>query len=185
MVQKKNPYGYIYKATNIENGKVYVGQTITERWKPHQVPIKQRWAEEVRKSNAIKRKREANPNKTFIGRYIHNAIIKYGPDKFKLEQKDVAVNQKELDEKETHWIKECKALYPNGYNMIEGGRGGRMAPEVKEKLSQISKEFWKNSKERQAQSIRMKEMLKDPKIRERMSKAQKIIQFLRLPTKLI
>ena len=36
---EKTPYGYIYRATNRVNGKIYIGQTITATWKEHQVPI--------------------------------------------------------------------------------------------------------------------------------------------------
>lgn len=59
-----------------------------------------------------------------------------------MEQIDIAYNQEELDAKETLWISELKATNPNeGYNMTEGGLGGRPTVGVREKLRLIGKEI--------------------------------------------
>jgi hypothetical protein len=50
MVIEKKPYGYIYKATNKVNGKVYIGQTITSVWAENQNPIEERWKKEVQEA---------------------------------------------------------------------------------------------------------------------------------------
>ena len=88
----------VYLITNKVNGKQYVGQTIRsleERWKDHC------------------RVRDEN--------YFHRAIRKYGPENFSLEIIDTAETDEELDEKEIFWIKELNTLFPNGYNLKEGG----------------------------------------------------------------
>lgn len=69
-------YGYIYKTTNLINGKIYIGQ--------HKATIFE------------------NNNYLGSGNLIKRAIKKYGEEHFKVELIDVAENQKELDEKEIY-----------------------------------------------------------------------------------
>lgn len=52
---------------------------------------------------------------------LHNAILKYGKENFKVEQIDTALNQEELDRKEIHYIASYETLAPNGYNLTIGG----------------------------------------------------------------
>ncbi len=88
----------VYLATNKVNGKQYVGQTIRsleERWKDHC---------RVKDDN-----------------YFHRAIHKYGAENFTLEVIDTAESGEALDEKEIFWIKKLNTLFPNGYNLKEGG----------------------------------------------------------------
>ena len=53
--REKSPYGYIYRATNLVNGKVYNGQTTASRWNEGKNPIEERWKKEVGEA-VIKRK---------------------------------------------------------------------------------------------------------------------------------
>ena len=85
------------------NGKQYVGQTSRT--------LEQRWREHC----------SANSQCT----YLHNAIVKYGKENFKVEQIDIALDQEELDYKESQYIKSHNTLVPNGYNLDTGGKGGR------------------------------------------------------------
>lgn len=55
--------GYIYKITNTINNKCYVGQTLND--------VNERWRQRKKKSTNC--------------RYLKNAFIKYGFDKFKFE----------------------------------------------------------------------------------------------------
>lgn len=95
----------IYKATNIINGKVYVGKTY----------------------NFEKRKREhiydIDNDLPF-----HKALKKYGVDSFKWEIIDYASTDEEIREKEIFWIKELNTCIhspnSNGYNITLGGEGG-------------------------------------------------------------
>lgn len=96
--------GYIYKITNIINGKIYIGQTqktIEERFQRH-------------KEVAFK-----HPN-----RYLYNAMNHYGYKNFKIEEIEECSNDK-LDEKEKYWISYYNSTNPNiGYNLTDGGGGG-------------------------------------------------------------
>ena len=92
--------GYIYKITNLINGKVYIGQT--------RRTIEIRWRDHVYDS-----KRSEYP--------IHRAIRKYGVDNFKIEMLEECENDK-LDEKEIYWIKEYDSTNSDkGYNATSGG----------------------------------------------------------------
>ncbi|MFX1258991.1 MAG: hypothetical protein ACFFAN_14125, partial [Promethearchaeota archaeon] len=160
---EERPYGYIYLATNKENGKKYVGQTVSSRWKEHQDCVEERWKEEV--GDAYRKQ-----NRGEELRYIENAIIKYGPENFDLKQQDVAYSQKELDEKERKWVNEYDSTNPDkGYNLTEGGRGGTPSKEVIEKLSQVSSEKWQEKKYQEKQLKERQERAKDPEWLDKMS----------------
>ena len=180
---EKTPHGYIYRATNKENGKIYIGQTGTDHWGRDKVPIEERWKDEIREAYAKKKRGEKL-------RYIENAIIKYSEERFDLKQQDVAYNQKELNSKERQWIKDYDSVNPDkGYNMTEGGFGGRPSPELRDYLSKVGREKWRNDpayRERQTQERRERaknpewvekmtkinqEKGKDPKFQEKVSKA--------------
>ena len=85
---------YIYKITNKNNGKMYIGQTIRpieERWKRHQ-------------NDALN---------NILDTHFARAIRYYGPDAFTLELIDTATTQQELTAKESYWI--------TWYNSVEEG----------------------------------------------------------------
>ena len=90
------------------NGKQYVGQTTRT--------LEQRWREHC----------AANSQCT----YLHNAIVKYGKENFKVEQIDIALDQEELDYKEQQYIKCYNTLAPNGYNLETGGSSGKRLSEI-------------------------------------------------------
>lgn len=93
----------IYKITNKINGKVYIGQTtqsIEKRWKGHY-------------SKAFYEQKST---------VIYNAIRKYGPENFTIEEIDGANSLSELNYLETHYIYKYESLAPNGYNLSSGGR---------------------------------------------------------------
>lgn len=96
--------GYIYKVTNIKNGKVYIGQTSRS--------IDVRWSEHVRYSS--------NPNIDYASK-LYYAIQKYGESAFNIEQIEECDN-KLLDEREQYWI-EVYHSCESGYNISRGGQG--------------------------------------------------------------
>lgn len=96
----------IYKATNILNGKIYIGQTRRE--------FRLRLNEY--KSNSF------NPNNKSYNLYICRAIRKYDWNNFKWEIIDTATTDNELNNKEIYWIKFYNS-FGDGYNMTEGGEG--------------------------------------------------------------
>jgi group I intron endonuclease len=87
---------WIYKITNIQNQKVYIGQTIR--------PIEQRFHRHIN---------DAMNN--ILDTHFARAIRKYGKDNFIIEEIDNAKTQNELNEKEQYWIQYYNSVN-NGYN---------------------------------------------------------------------
>lgn len=117
------PFGIIYKATNLVNGKCYIGQTtnLAKRKLRH-------------KSNILDDKNSA---------YFYNAVRKYGWCNFTWEVLCECDTKELLNIRETmkiivnhsHWT-EC------GYNMTWGGEGSmgyKASEKTKKKLSDLSK----------------------------------------------
>jgi group I intron endonuclease len=95
----------VYLITNLVNGKLYVGQTVTS--------LAQRWERHCRESRTV----------------ISKAIKKYGRGSFAVEQIGTARNQDELDAIEGLWIRllasHVKAI---GYNVRLAAKGYRTLP---------------------------------------------------------
>lgn len=87
---------WIYKITNIQNNKVYIGQTIR--------PIKDRFHRHI--NDAMN---------DILDTHFARAIRKYGPESFSIEQIDSAESQDELNQREQYWIRYYNAI-EDGYN---------------------------------------------------------------------
>ena len=87
---------WIYKITNIQNNKIYIGQTIR--------PIQDRFNRHI--NDAIN---------NILDTHFARAIRKYGKDNFIIEEIDIAKNQDELNLKEQYWIQYYQAI-EKGYN---------------------------------------------------------------------
>ena len=87
---------WIYKITNIQNNKVYIGQTIR--------PIKQRFQRHC--NDALN---------NILDTHFARAIRKYGKENFIIEEIDTAQTQNELNRKEQYWIKYYNSVL-DGYN---------------------------------------------------------------------
>lgn len=99
---------YIYKITNVLNGKMYIGKTsstIQARWKEH-------------RQDAARRSKEHRP--------LYSAIKKYGADNFIIEQLEEVPNDEIAREREIFWI-EYYGSFKNGYNATKGGDGRQYA----------------------------------------------------------
>lgn len=121
----------IYKITNINNGKIYVGQTIGT--------IEKRIKKHLNESNNSSSERP-----------ILRAIKKYGINNFKIEIIDNAETQEELDTKEIKWIEALECLVPNGYNVLGGGQFRKKTTKEFGKLISnglLNSEKWKKIKE--------------------------------------
>lgn len=96
--------GYIYKITNTQNGKIYIGQTVqsvSERWQKHIICAKRGF-----------------------NRYLYDAMNHYGYENFSVETVEEC-NDSSLDERERFWIKQYRCNEKRyGYNMTPGGGGG-------------------------------------------------------------
>jgi|15BtaG_2_1085339.scaffolds.fasta_scaffold40411_2 hypothetical protein len=89
----------IYKATNIINGKCYIGQTVQ--------PLNSRksghyYSSKVNRDNMI----------------FHKAIRKYGEENFKWEILCECISQDEMNKLEQFHMLENNSLNPNGYNLM-------------------------------------------------------------------
>lgn len=139
--------GFIYRITNLENQKVYIGQTSEEkpntRWRAH--------------------KRAVNYGNGCP--VLSNAIKCHGVEKFKFEVIHTCLNE-ELDKYEIEYIKHYNCIVPNGYNVQEGGSVGGMfkghchTDETKAILSEKSNAYFRDPEVRKAHGEKVREALK-------------------------
>lgn len=87
---------WIYKITNIQNNKVYIGQSIR--------PVNQRFQRHI--NDALN---------NILDTHFARAIRKYGKENFIIEKIDTANTQEELNKKEQYWIKYYNSVI-DGYN---------------------------------------------------------------------
>lgn len=106
--------GYIYLIIDLTNWKKYVGQ--------HHYHIEG----------------QLDPNYHGSG-HIIKMIYKKRPETLKEVYLKTCYSQEELDECEKYYIKLFNTLYPNGYNLTEGGNGGVPSEETRRKLSELKK----------------------------------------------
>ena len=111
--------GLIYIITNNETQKQYVGQTLTHR-KNHEkyrpFGIEGRFQDHLSEAICNTKKKQCT--------YLNNAIRHYGKDAFQVSLV-YECSKEELDENEKKYIEEYKTLYPNGYNLTNGGKHTR------------------------------------------------------------
>ncbi len=117
-------YGFIYRAQNLINQKIYIGQTtqsLNRRIKGH-------------KDKIIRQKSNT---------HFHNAIRKHGIDNFMWTILCHVDNKKALDKAEIYWIKYYDTI-KNGYNHLGGGSNGKHSLIAKRKMSKshLGKEPW-------------------------------------------
>lgn len=101
--------GYIYLITDTTNGKQYVGQHHYD-------------------------KEELDPSYHGSG-HIIKSIFKKRPETIKEEYIKTCYSEEEMNNDEKHYIKVFDTLYPNGYNLTEGGDGVVACEETRKKMS--------------------------------------------------
>lgn len=107
----------IYKITNKQNGKVYIGQS---------VDIERRWQEHRKRYNIEK-----------YDTLFYKAIRKYGLENFSFEIIEVCTKE-ELDDKEIYWIKHYNSFDAEyGYNLTIGGYSPHFMRLSSDKLKDI------------------------------------------------
>jgi len=106
-------YGIIYRARNIVNDKVYIGQTI----------------------GTLKARRTAH-EKTKTQGYFQKSLHKYGFDKFNWSILYYAQDKESLNEAEAYWIQRLDSMnFNKGYNLTSGGVNGSLNKAAREKRS--------------------------------------------------
>ena len=106
--------GYIYLVTDTTNGMKYTGK--------HHYHIEG----------------QLDPNYHGSGTIIKN-IYKKRPETLKEEYIKTCYSEEEMCSDEQYYIKLFKTLYPNGYNLTEGGDGLIPCEETRKKLSKAHK----------------------------------------------
>lgn len=138
------PYGIVYALINMQNGKMYVGQTtqgIALRWRQHTL---------------LQGKCRA----------LEAALSKYGADAFYIDTLCEARNQEELDALEAHWVATLNTISPAGYNLREGGGAvGKMSDDTKSLIRDLALE--------PTRLARFNAMRMRPDIRERQRQSSK------------
>lgn len=115
--------GYIYKITNISTKKSYVGQTTKE-------DVNDRWKEHLKKgSNCSK---------------LIESIKECGKDQFTFTIICICFEE-DLNRFEKEYIKKFDTIFPNGYNIREGGNNGKHSKETRKKISTTLKNMYKNN----------------------------------------
>ena len=119
---------WIYKITNIQNNKVYIGQTIR--------PIEQRFHRHL--NDALN---------NILDTHLARAIRKYGKDSFIIEEIDNAQTQDELNQKEQYWIRYYNSV-KDGYNETDAISkcGGNTYQSKTEKEMEVIKEKIRQTK---------------------------------------
>lgn len=113
-------YGYIYKTTNLYNGKIYIGQHRNSKF---------------------------NPDYYGSGIRLNNVIAKHGIENFCVEMLEPCETEEELNIKEQYWIAKLNSMDRNiGYNLMSGGykiRGIKLSEQSKQSISSTLKEYFK------------------------------------------
>ena len=102
--------GYIYLITDTTNNMKYVGQ------------------------HHYNKEGELDPNYHGSG-VIISRIYKERPETLKEEYIKTCYSDSEMNDDEKYYIKLYKTLWPNGYNLSEGGDGGIPSDETRKKMS--------------------------------------------------
>ena len=115
---------WIYKITNIQNNKVYIGQTIRQ--------IQKRFQRHI--NDALN---------NILDTHFARAIRQYGAENFTIEVIDTATDQNELNKKEQYWIQYYDSVN-KGYNetdAISKSGGNTYQSKTKEEMESIKEKI--------------------------------------------
>jgi group I intron endonuclease len=140
-------YCQIYKIINLTTSKIYVGQAVSHilnhtKYRPYGFEGRFR----CHISEAFSTKKNQS-------HYLNNAIRKYGVADFIVELLECCEISKS-DEREIHYIKELNSLFPNGYNLKNGGSVFTHSDESKKRLSNGVKNYFKDRKYERFKNIK-------------------------------
>ena len=142
---------YIYKTTNIINGKIYIGLSTSTV--------------------------DESTNYYGSGKILHRAISKYGKENFTKEILESNIESKEiLNQREIYYISKYNSTDDSiGYNITYGGTGGDTISNhpdrdvILSKISNASKKLWQDPEYKAKMSIKQKEIWSDPEYKAMMS----------------
>ena len=129
---KTNEYilGEVYLITNCMNGKKYVGQAVSHRlnlgsYKPF--GYQGRFRDHLSEAICNRKKKQCS--------FLNNAIRKYGADEFIVELLERCLPH-EMNDREIYYIKTLGTIFPNGYNLTEGGKLGNTSEQQRKTAMQ-------------------------------------------------
>lgn len=105
--------GSIYQIRNIITGKLYIGQTQDTKTRDgisYKYGISGRWSDHV--SSAFRGAKTP----------LAEAICTHGADDFEVTCLERNVDERNLDEREAHWIAHYNTTVPDGYNVMKHSR---------------------------------------------------------------
>lgn len=159
----------VYKHTNRQNGKAYVGFTpkVTISGATAEELLQWRWQGHC--SDALERGSDL---------IFHKAIRKHGLDAFDHEVLETCPTLAEVLKREVHWIAELHtSVDEGGYNMTRGGEGNLMSESVKERHRQATSQGTRKARlrpeVRENHRRAMQEMCARSDIKEQRSKNSK------------
>jgi hypothetical protein len=138
MARKEKKYNYIYKTTNLKNGKFYVGMHSTD-----------------------------NLNDGYLGSgdRLRRSIRRNGKENFNLEILEFLPNRDSLSLREKELINESLLKNPMCMNISLGGHGGLTSIEhglkLKKGSSDYQKKIWQNSEYREKISSVLRNNMKE------------------------
>jgi hypothetical protein len=171
--------GHIYRITNSNTNKQYIGQTLSHRKNRNKYrPFGYigRFNDHISEAICNTKKKQCT--------YLNNAIRLCGKEAFTVELL-LTCSKEELDNFEEQYIKEYGTLYPNGYNLTSGGkaftktpiepsspkevpkkRGGCISrsPETRAKMTESLKEVMGTPEARKEQMLRSQKQHFDAKL---------------------
>lgn len=132
-------YTEIYKIKNLTTNKCYVGQAVShilnhKKYRPY--GMNGRYKCHIS---------EAFSNKKCQSKYLNNAIRKYGAVDFELELLDICECD-DANDKEIYYIRSENTLFPNGYNLNEGGKQHKHSNESRKRVSTGMINYFKDKK---------------------------------------
>ena len=136
----------IYKITNLTTQKIYVGQAVShilnhKRYRPY--------GHEGRFRCHISEAFSAKKNQCH---FLNNAIRKYGVADFVVELVERCETE-DSNDREIHYIKELNSLYPNGYNLKNGGAVFTHSDESKKRVSDGVISYFKDKKNQRFKNV--------------------------------
>ena len=126
----------IYKITNLTTNKIYVGQAVShilnhKKYRPY--------GHLGRFKCHIS---EAFSTKKNQSHYLNNAIRKYGVCDFEVDLLEYCKCE-DADDREIYYISMLNSLFPNGYNLKNGGSTFTHSEESKKRLSKGVSNYYK------------------------------------------
>ena len=135
----------IYKTTNKINGKISVGKDVKN-----------------------------NPNYLGSGKRLLRAIKKYGRENFTKEILEICETQEQLNDCEKKWIEYLNSKGDNGYNIADGGTGGKTSPNPWNKgLTKFTSESVKKYSDKNKKSLKGKTQSEETKLKRKISNSGK------------